>query len=127
MARSLVPAVSPFAAAVGYSRAVREGQHVYVAGTAAIYPEGVETPDDAYLQAKRCLEIVASALEEVGASLADVVRTRIYLLKASDWEGAGRAHGEAFGEVLPVTAFIVVAGLLDERWLVEIEAEAIVA
>lgn len=127
MARSLVPAVSPFAAAVGYSRAVRDGQHVHVAGTAAIYPEGVETPDDAYLQAKRCLEIVASALEGVGASLADVVRTRIYLLKASDWEGVGRAHGEVFGEVLPVTSFIVVAGLLDERWLVEIEAEAIVA
>jgi enamine deaminase RidA (YjgF/YER057c/UK114 family) len=127
MTRSLVPAVSPFAAAVGYSRAVRDGQHVYVAGTAAIYPEGVETPDDAYLQAKRCLEIIASALEEVGASLADVVRTRIYLVQASDWEGVGRAHGEVFGEVLPVTAFIVIAGLLDERWLVEIEAEAIVA
>ena len=114
------------AATVGYSRAVREGSHVHVAGTAAIYPDGVETPADPYLQARRCLEIVVAALAEVGATPADVVRTRVYLLDANDWEEVGRAHGEVFADVLPVTAFIVVAGLLDPRWLVEIEAEAIV-
>ena len=127
MSRSIVPAVSPMAATVGYSRAVREGAHVHVAGTAAIYPDGVEPPADAYEQAKRCLEIVVAALAEVGAKPADVVRTRVYLLNADDWEEVGRAHGEVFADVLPVTAFIVVSGLLDPRWLVEIEAEAIVA
>jgi enamine deaminase RidA (YjgF/YER057c/UK114 family) len=115
------------AATVGYSRAVRDGDHVHVAGTAAIYPDGVETPADAYSQARRCLEIVVAALAEVGAKPADVVRTRVYLLDADDWEEVGRAHGEVFADVLPVTAFIVVAGLLDPRWLVEIEAEAIVS
>ena len=127
MSRRIVPAVSPQAATVGYSRAVREGPHVHVAGTAAIYPEGVETPADAYAQAKRCLEIIGDALAELGAGPADVVRTRVYLVNAADWEEVGRAHGEVFGDVLPVTAFVVVAGLLDPRWLVEIEAEAIVA
>ena len=96
-------------------------------GRPPIFPDGVETPDDPYLQAKRCLEIVVAALAEVGASAADVVRTRVYLLDANDWEEIGRAHGEVFADVLPVTAFIVVAGLLDPRWLVEIEAEAIVS
>jgi enamine deaminase RidA (YjgF/YER057c/UK114 family) len=115
------------AATVGYSRAVREGAHVHVAGTAAIYPDGVEPPADPYAQAKRCLEIVVAALAEVGAKPADVVRTRVYLLNAEDWEEVGRAHGEVFADVLPVTAFIVVAGLLDPRWLVEIEVEAILA
>ena len=127
MSRRIVPAVSPQAATVGYSRAVREGPHVHVAGTAAIYPEGVETPADPYAQAKRCLEIIGDALAELGAEPADVVRTRVYLVDAADWEEVGRAHGEMFGTVLPVTSFVVVAGLLDPRWLVEIEAEAIVA
>jgi enamine deaminase RidA (YjgF/YER057c/UK114 family) len=117
--------VSPFADTVGYSRALRDGKHVYVAGTAAIYPDDVETPSDAYLQAKRCLEIIVAALAEVGASAADVVRTRVYLVRAEDWEDVGRAHGEVFGDVLPATAFLVISGLLDPRWLVEIEADAI--
>ena len=125
MTRRFVPAVSPFAATVGYSRAVRDGEHVHVAGTAAIYPEGVETPPDAYSQAQRCLEIIVEALAAVGATRADVVRTRAYLLRADDWEGVGRAHGEVFADVRPATSFVVVAGLLDPRWLVEIEAEAI--
>jgi len=127
VSRRIVPAVSPQAATVGYSRAVREDAHVHVAGTAAIYPEGVETPADPYAQAKRCLEIIGDALAELGAEPADVVRTRVYLVDAADWEEVGRAHGEMFGTVLPVTSFVVVAGLLDPRWLVEIEAEAIVA
>jgi enamine deaminase RidA (YjgF/YER057c/UK114 family) len=127
VARTLVPAVSPQAATVGYSRAVRDGALVHVAGTAAIYPAGVDTPTDAYAQARRCLEIVVAALGEVGASAQDVVRTRVFLVQAGDWEAVGRAHGEVFGDVRPATSFVVVAALLDERWLVEIEAEAVVA
>jgi enamine deaminase RidA (YjgF/YER057c/UK114 family) len=117
-----VPAVSPMAATVGYSRAVRDGEHVFVAGTA---PIGAEGTDDPYEQAKRALEIVVAALAEVGATPADVVRTRAYLTRADDWEAVGRAHGEVFADVLPVTAFVVVASLLDPRWLVEFEADAI--
>jgi enamine deaminase RidA (YjgF/YER057c/UK114 family) len=126
VARRLVPAVSPQAATVGYSRAVRDDRHVYVAGTAPIYPDGVEIPDDAYEQARRCLEIVAEALAEVGASPEHVVRTRAYLTEASEWEAVGRAHGELFGDVRPATAFVVVAALLDPRWRVEIEADALI-
>jgi enamine deaminase RidA (YjgF/YER057c/UK114 family) len=127
VSRTIVPAVSPQAATVGYSRAVREGAHVHVAGTAAIYPEGVDTPPDPHAQARRCLDIIVKALAELDAKPADVVRTRVYLVNADDWEEVGRAHGEVFGDVLPATSFVVVAALLDPRWLVEIEAEAIVA
>jgi enamine deaminase RidA (YjgF/YER057c/UK114 family) len=126
MSRALVPAVSPQAATVGYSRAVREGSTIHVAGTAAIYPDGVETPADAYAQARRCLEIIVSALTELGAGAEHVVRTRVFLVSADDWEEVGRAHGEVFAGVRPATSFVVVAGLLDPRWLVEIEAEALV-
>lgn len=127
MSRSAVPAVSPQAAIVGYSRAVRVGEVVHVAGTAPIQPDGSEPPAGAYEQARRCLEIVVDALGELGATAEHVVRTRVYLVDAADWEDVGRAHGEVFAGVRPATSFVVVAGLLDERWLVEIEAEAIVA
>ena len=126
MERRLVPAVSPFAATVGYSRAVRDGRHVHVAGTAPIYADGVDIPADAYSQAKRCLEIIVAALAEVDAEPKDVVRTRAYLIRAEDWEAVGRAHGEVFSDVRPATSFVVVSGLLDPNWLVEIEAEALV-
>lgn len=126
MERRLVPARSPFAGVVGYSRAVRVGAHVSVSGTAPIMPEGVEPPADAYGQTKRCLEIVVDALRELGAGPEHVVRTRIYLTRAEDWEEVGRAHGEVFGEVRPASAMLVIAGLLDPRWLVELEADAIV-
>jgi enamine deaminase RidA (YjgF/YER057c/UK114 family) len=121
MERRLVPAVSPQAAIVGYSRAVRDGRHVYVAGTA---PVGTDSTDP-YVQAKRCLEIIAAALAEVGAAPEHVVRTRAYLVDAVDWEPVGRAHGEMFGDVRPASAFVVVAGLLDPAWRVEIEADAV--
>jgi enamine deaminase RidA (YjgF/YER057c/UK114 family) len=120
--RQLVPAVSPQAATVGYSRAVRDGRHVHVAGTA---PIGDPVPSGPYEQARRCLEIVIAALNEVGARPEDVVRTRVYLIDAADWEEAGRAHGEVFGVARPATSFVVVAGLLDPAWRVEIEAEAL--
>ena len=113
--------MSPQAAIVGYSRAVRDGRIVHVAGTA---PIGIDSLDP-YEQAKRCLEIIAGALAEVGAKPEHVVRTRVYLVNAGDWEAVGRAHGEMFGEVRPASAVIVIAGLLDERWKVEIEAEAL--
>ena len=127
MERATVPAVSPYAASVGYSRAVRVGPHVHVSGTAPIMPEGVEPPPDAYGQARRCLEIVGDALRELGAGPEHVVRTRVFLTRPDAWEGVGRAHGEMFGEVRPASAFVVVAALLDPRWLVEIEADAVVA
>jgi enamine deaminase RidA (YjgF/YER057c/UK114 family) len=123
--RTHVLAVSPQAATVGYARAVRDGRHVHVAGTAPIFPEGVETPADPYAQARRCLEIIRDALAELGAEPVHVVRTRVFLVDAADWEEVGRAHGELFGDVLPVTSFVVVAGLLDPAWRVEIEAEAL--
>ena len=123
--RNNISSGGPFEDVYGYSRAVRDGRHVYVAGTAPIYPDGVETPDDPYDQARRCLEIVADALAEVGATSEHVVRTRVYLTKAADWEAVGRAHGELFGEVRPASAFLVVAALLDPRWRVEIEVDAL--
>lgn len=121
MGRTFVPAVSPQAATVGYSRAVRDGRVVHVAGTA---PIGADT-GDAYEQAQRCLEIIVEALSELGARPEDVVRTRIYLVDAGDWEAVGRAHGEVFGAVRPASAMLVIAGLLDPEWKVEIEAEAL--
>jgi enamine deaminase RidA (YjgF/YER057c/UK114 family) len=125
MERRRVEAVSAFAEVVGYSRAVRVGDRVLVAGTAPVMPGDADPPPDAHGQAKRCLEVIVGALAELGASPADVVRTRVYLTRAEDIEGVGRAHGEVFGEARPAMTGVV-AGLLDPRWLVEIEAEAIV-
>ena len=127
MERWLVPAESPFAATVGYSRAVRAGPHVHISGTAPIMPGGADPPPGPYGQAKRCLQIIVGALLEVGASPTDVVRTRIFLTAAEHWDEVGRAHGEVFSEIRPASAMVVVAGLLDPRWLVEIEADALIA
>jgi enamine deaminase RidA (YjgF/YER057c/UK114 family) len=126
VSRHLVPADSPFAATVGYSRAVRVGPHVYVAGTAPIMLDDAEPPSDAYGQAKRSLAIVLAALEQVRAGPEHVVRTRVFLTSADDWKAVGRAHGELFGNVQPASSFVVVRALLDPRWRVEIEAEAFV-
>ena len=97
-----------------------------MSGTAPIWPDG-SCPDDAGEQATRCLDIIAAALTEAGASLADVVRTRMFLTTTAAAEGVSRAHGAAFGETRPAATMVVVAGLLDPRWLVEIEVEAIVS
>jgi enamine deaminase RidA (YjgF/YER057c/UK114 family) len=121
MDRQLVPAVSPMAATVGYSRAGRDGRVVHVAGTAPIGSESA----DPYEQARRCLQIIVEALALVGAAPEHVVRTRVYLVDADDWRAVGRAHGEVFAETRPASAMIVVAGLLDPAWRVEIEAEAL--
>jgi enamine deaminase RidA (YjgF/YER057c/UK114 family) len=117
---------SPYEPIVGFSRAVRVGHHVSVAGTAPIMPDGGEPPPDPYGQAKRCFEIIAAALEEAGASVAAVVRTRCFIVNAADWEEVGRAHGEVFADIRPANAIIVVRGFVDPRWLVEIEVDAIV-
>jgi enamine deaminase RidA (YjgF/YER057c/UK114 family) len=105
---------------------VRVGPHVHVAGTAPIMPGEADPPVDAYEQAKRCLEIVLAALAEVGARPEHVVRTRAYLTDPDYWKEVGRAHGEVFSSVRPATAFVVVSTLLDPRWKVELEAEALV-
>jgi enamine deaminase RidA (YjgF/YER057c/UK114 family) len=125
--RTIVPAVSPFAEAAGYSRVVRVGQHAFVAGTAPIMPDDADPPPDAYGQTHRCLEIALEALAQAGGSAADVVRTRIMLTRAEDFPEIARAHGEVFKEVRPVNTSYVVAALLDPRWLLEIELEAVVA
>jgi enamine deaminase RidA (YjgF/YER057c/UK114 family) len=126
MDRRRIASGSPYEPIVGFSRAVRVGSHVYIAGTAPIMPNGADPPPDAYGQTRRCLEIILAALEEAGASVGDVVRTRIYLTRAEDWEEAGRAHGEVFADVRPTNAVIVVRGFVDPRWLVELEADAVV-
>jgi enamine deaminase RidA (YjgF/YER057c/UK114 family) len=99
---------------------------VVVAGTAPVMPDGGAPPADAYGQARRCLQIMLAALEELGAHAEDVVRTRTYLVRTEDWEDVGRAHGEVFGEIRPASTMLAVSALLDPRWLVEMEAEAIV-
>jgi enamine deaminase RidA (YjgF/YER057c/UK114 family) len=96
---------------------------VVVAGTAPIWPDGSVDPD-AYVQAQRCLEIIGTALNEAGASFDDVVRTRMFITDLSDQDAIGRAHGAIFGRIRPAATMVVVAGLLDLRWKVEIEAEA---
>jgi enamine deaminase RidA (YjgF/YER057c/UK114 family) len=125
MERRLVSSGSPFEPKVGFSRAVRDGRHVFVAGTCAVMPDGADPPRDAYGQARRCLEIIRTALNEAGADVQHVVRTRAFLLDANDWEEVGRAHGELFRDVRPASTMLVVSALLDPRWVVEIEADAL--
>jgi enamine deaminase RidA (YjgF/YER057c/UK114 family) len=125
MERQLISSGAAFEKRVGYSRAVRVGNHVWVAGTAPIMPGDADPPVGAYDQAKVCLAIIERALAEAGSSLDEVVRTRIYVIDPSLIDEVGRAHGEAFGTARPATTGIV-AQLLDSRWLVEIEAEAVI-
>ena len=116
---------TPWEPLVGYSRVVRAGDLVLVAGTTATTEDGaIAGLGDAYAQTRQALDNVAAALERAGATLQDVVRTRLYLTDISAWEEVGRAHGEVFGEIRPVTAMVQVAALLDPRMLVEVEAEA---
>jgi enamine deaminase RidA (YjgF/YER057c/UK114 family) len=124
--RRLISSGSPYEPVVGYSRAVVAGPHVFVSGTAPIMPDGADPPADAYGQAKRCFEIIGDALLQAGASFADVVRTRVYLTTADAFEGAGRAHGEVFESIRPANTTVIVAALLDPRWMLEIEVQAFV-
>jgi enamine deaminase RidA (YjgF/YER057c/UK114 family) len=123
--RQLISSGSRYERVVGYSRAVRVGDRVFVAGCAPVMPDDADPPADSYGQTKRCIERIAGALEDAGSSLADVVRTRVYLTPAADFEDFGRAHGEAFSEIRPANTTVVVAAMVDPRWLLEIEAEAV--
>ncbi len=116
---------SPYEATIGFSRAVRAGDQVAVAATAAIWPDGHVDADPA-VQARRALEIIQEALHAVDATLSDVVRTRVFLVDAGDGEAVAAVHGEIFGDIRPTSGFIVVSGFLDSRWKLEIEADAIV-
>lgn len=127
MERKLVSSASPYEPIVGFSRAVRVGPHVFVSGTAPIMPGDADPPADTYGQARRSFEIIVAALAEAGAHPEDVVRTRVYLTPAADFGEAARAHGEVFADIRPANAVIVVAGFVDPRWLVEVEAQALIA
>jgi enamine deaminase RidA (YjgF/YER057c/UK114 family) len=116
---------SPYEPIIGFSRAVRVGERVLVSGTGPIGPDG-SCPEEAGAQARQCLQIMVAALTEAGATVEDVVRTRMFLTSVDDADAVGQAHGELFANIRPAATMVVVAGLLDARWKVEIEAEAVI-
>ncbi|MFM7225127.1 MAG: RidA family protein [Actinomycetota bacterium] len=124
--RRNVSSGSPYEPTIGFSRAVRVGDRVVVSGTAPVWPDGSCDPDPE-VQAARSLEIILAALAEAGAGPEHVVRTRIFLADAADADAVGRAHGAVFGDIRPAATLVVVQALLDPRWKVEIEAEAVIA
>ena len=126
MLRQRVSSGSPYEPQIGFSRAVRVGNHIAISGTAPIGPDRkTVSPGDPSAQARRCFEIIRAALEDAGSSLADVVRTRIYLARIDDWEKVARVHGEFFRDIRPASTVVQVARFIDPDWLVEIEADAI--
>jgi enamine deaminase RidA (YjgF/YER057c/UK114 family) len=120
--RENIAGTSPYEPVIGFSRAVRVGNTVHVSGTG---PVGADDAD-AGTQTRHTLEIIRAALEKAGARMEDVVRTRMYLTHVDDWEAVGRAHGEIFGAIRPAATMVVVAGLLNSKWHVEIEADAVI-
>ena len=124
--RKLVSSGSPFEPRIGFSRAVRVGNFLAIAGTAPIAPGGgVAAVGDVYGQTKRCLEIISQAVADAGLSLSSVVRTRVMLTDISRWEEAARAHGEVFSAIRPACTFVEVKGFINAEWLVELEADCV--
>jgi enamine deaminase RidA (YjgF/YER057c/UK114 family) len=128
MERQLISSGSPFEKPIGFSRAVRVGNVIAVSGTAPIAPGGgTAYPGDLYRQTRTCIEIIKDAIEKAGGRLEDVTRTRTMLTDISRWQEAARAHGEFFGDVRPASTFVQVSRFIDADWLVEIEADCVVA
>ena len=117
---------SPYEAAYGFSRAVRVGDRIFVSGTAPVEPDGSSTPGDAAAQTRRCFAIILAAIEELGGSVADVVRTRMFITDPADADAVGAVHGELFRDVRPASTMVVISALLRPEWRIEIEAEALV-
>lgn len=116
---------SPFEPTIGFSRALRVGERVLVSGTGPIWPDG-SCPEEADAQARQCFAIIGAALAEAGAAIEDVVRTRMFLTSVEDADAVASVHGELFANIRPAATMVVVAALLDPRWKIEIEAEAII-
>jgi enamine deaminase RidA (YjgF/YER057c/UK114 family) len=123
--RDRASSASPYEPRYGFARAIRAGDRILVSGTGPVWPDGSCDPDPG-VQARRCLEIIRAALAELGAALDDVVRTRMFVTSAEHADAVGEAHRELVGSARPAATMVVVAGLLDPRWKVEIEAEAAV-
>jgi enamine deaminase RidA (YjgF/YER057c/UK114 family) len=122
--RRQIAGISPFEDTIGFSRALWVGERVFVSGTGPVWPDGT-VPPSPELQARRCFELIDAALREAGGGLGDVVRTRMFITDAAHATAVGAVHGELFATVRPAATMVIVAGLLDERWVVEVEAEAI--
>ena len=128
MERTLISSGSPYEKTIGFSRAVRVGSFVAVGGTAPIGADGkTVAPGDAGAQARRCLEIIQEALEKAGTTLSDVVRTRVMLKRIEDWQAVAAVHAEYFRDIRPVDTVVQVTGFIDPQWLVELEADAVIA
>lgn len=125
--RQSVPSGSPYEAIAGFSRAVRIGNTVAVAGTAPLDPQGRTVAGGIEAQARRCFEISVQAIEQLGGSREDVIRTRIMLTRIEDWEGAALMHGQFFGDVRPASTIVQVAKLIEPEWLIETEVDAVIA
>ena len=126
MVRRHSASASPYEATIGFARALRVGDRIFVSGTAPVEPDGSSTPGDAAAQAERCFAIIAQAIGQLGGRIDDVVRTRMYLIDPTYAEAVGQVHGKLFGRVRPAATMLVVAALLRPEWRVDIEAEAIV-
>jgi enamine deaminase RidA (YjgF/YER057c/UK114 family) len=127
MKRINISSGSPYEKPIGFSRAVRIGNIISVAGTAPIANDGATAcPNDLYNQTKKCIEIIKKAINDAGGQLENVIRTRIFLKNISDWEKAAKAHGEYFSEICPASTFVEIKGFIKDDWLVEIEADCVI-